>query len=107
MHRPTTSRDSPHNIHTRFPGRTRARHAIVALSGRTDAPPSLLAATSSGHTPTEGRVEPDTEMSLAAGTTIRAAGYREHGPARVQAAHAQQRAGSADSRRHGSAPLQI
>ena len=46
MHRPTTSRDRLHTIHTRFPGPTCARHAIAALSPRTDATPSLLAATS-------------------------------------------------------------
>ena len=45
MHRPTTSRDGPHIIHTRFPGRTRARNAMAALSRRTDATPSLPPAT--------------------------------------------------------------
>ena len=45
MHRPTTYRDGPHTIHTRFPGPTRARPAMAALSPRTDATPSLPPAT--------------------------------------------------------------
>ena len=66
---------------------------------------SLLAATSGGHIPAEGRVEPETEMSLAAGITIRAAGYREHGPARVQAAHAQHAQAGPDARARRGAPV--
>ena len=45
MHQPTTSRDGPHTIHKRPSDPTRARPAIVALSPRTDATPSLPPAT--------------------------------------------------------------
>ena len=63
MHRPTTSRDGPHIIHTRFPVPTRARPAMAALSPRTDATPSLLPATSSAKNLTEARALRKTEIS--------------------------------------------
>ena len=61
-HQPTTSRDGPHTIHTRFPGPTRARHAIVAISLRTDATPSLLPAASSAKKLKKPRALRATEM---------------------------------------------
>ena len=72
---------------------------------RTRREPVRLAATSGGHIATEFRVEPETEMSLAAGITIRAAEYREHGPARVQAAHAQRAQAGTDARAPSGAPV--
>ena len=63
MHRPTTTQDDPYIIHTRFPSRTRARHAIVALSPRTDATPSLLSATSSAKKQKKARALRATEIS--------------------------------------------
>ena len=44
-------------------------------------------------------------MSLAAGIVARAAGDREHGPARVQAAHAQQAQAGADAHALRGAPV--
>ena len=63
MHRPTTSRDGPHTIHTRFPGPTRARPAIVAISPRTDATPPLPPATSSAKMMKKAHALRKTEMS--------------------------------------------
>ena len=72
---------------------------------RTRREPVLLTTASAGRMPAEGRAEPETEMSLAAGITIRAAGYREHGPARVQAAHAQHAQAGSDERALRGAPV--
>ena len=63
MHRPTTSRNSPHTTHTRFPGPTRARHAIVAILPRTDATPPLPPATSSAKVMKKAHALRKTEMS--------------------------------------------
>ena len=51
--------------------------------------------------PAEGRVQSKTEMSLAAGIVRRVEGRREHGPARVQAAHAQHAQAGPDARGRG------
>ena len=52
-----------HFIHTRFPGPTRARPAMAALSPRTDGSPSLLAATSTAQKLAEARAQLETKAS--------------------------------------------
>ena len=74
-------------------------------ANRTCRVPAHLTAATGDHIPAESRVEPETEMSLAAGTTVRATGYREHGPARVQAAHAQQAQAGSAARAPRGAPV--
>ena len=67
--------------------------------------PALLTTASGGNIFAEGRVESETEMSLAAGITTRAAAHREHGPARVEAAHAQHAQAGSDARAPSDAPV--
>ena len=59
---------------------------------------ALLATTAGGHMAAEVRVEPEPEMSLAAGMLARAQGHRDCGPAHVQTAH-----GLVCASRHGLA----
>ena len=67
--------------------------------------PALLTTASGGHISGEGRAEPEMEISLAAGITTRAAGHSEHGPAHVQAAHAQHAQAGSDARAARGAPV--
>ena len=55
----------------------------------------------------EGRVQPKTEILVAAGTMLRVAGHREDGPARAEAAHAQYAQAGADTRACSGAPLPL
>ena len=73
--------------------------------GKTRREPSLLTAASDGHTSAEHRAQPEAEMSLAPGIMARAAGQRDHGPAHVQAAHAQHAQSGTNARAAGGAPV--
>ena len=65
----------------------------------------LLNAATGGHTPADSIVEPEPEMSLAAGMMARAAGQRDHGPAHTQAAHAQRTQTGTNARTRSGAPM--
>ena len=61
----------------------------VHMSKKTRRAAALLTAATGGHTPAGRIVEPEPEMSLAAGNMATAIGQRGHGPAHAQAARAQ------------------
>ena len=86
--------DASQNLHN---WREHAHHTRGALS--------LLTATSGGNMSAEGRVQPKTEISLAAGIVGRVEGHREQGPAHVEAAHAQQAQAGSDARAPRGAPV--
>ena len=65
---------------------------------------ALLAMTAGGHMAAEVRVEPEPEMSLAAGMLARAEGHRDCGLAHVEAARAQYAQAGTDIRAPRGAP---
>ena len=77
----------------------------VHMSEKTRRAAALLTAATGGHTPAGRIVEPEPEMSLAAGSMARATGQRDHGPAHAQAARAQHAQTGTNARAAGGAPV--
>ena len=77
----------------------------IHMIKKTRRAPALLTTATSGHMSADGRVEPEPEMSLAAGTMARATGQRDHGPAHAQAARAQHAQTGTNARAAGGAPV--
>ena len=75
------------------------------MSEKTRRAAALLTAATGGHTPAGRIVEPEPEMSLAAGSMAIATGQRDHGPAHAQAAHAQHAQTGTNARAWSGAPV--
>ena len=75
------------------------------MSEKTRRAAALLTAATGGHTPAGRIVEPEPEMSLAAGSMAIATGQRDHGPVHAQAARTQHAQTGTNARAPSGAPV--